>query len=307
MGLSSAILWLAGAAAASCGADGCVDSPVAQSSMARRSFKIGYEFEYVDQDQPRAGASPAAVGSIPGHHNEVYTVNRTHRLILGAGLTDRWSAELRLPFVSRTHQHVHNHRGARLDQGWTFSGLGDLAVSTQYEFWRIAGGPAFSAIAGAEFPTGESEPRNSAGETAEASLAPGSASYDWSGGLGLRWGPVFASGIYRTHGRGRRGYRLGDVFEAGAGVAAPLAFRTTGSLALLGRIRGRDDRGSTREETDKTGGEALFLCPGLTFPLARSLAAGLTVHLPIYQRVNLIQTAPRYALVSSLTWRLGAP
>ncbi|HSD61187.1 MAG TPA: hypothetical protein VLC55_10075, partial [Burkholderiales bacterium] len=37
-------------------------------------FELRYE--YIDQDQPRAGSHKVGVGEVPQEHNEVYTINR---------------------------------------------------------------------------------------------------------------------------------------------------------------------------------------------------------------------------------------
>src|SRR5258706_3744826 len=91
-------------AQASCGSATC---PIDSLSLDRGGagwVRIGYAFEYINQDQPRIGKSKASIGEIPGDHDEIYTVNRVHRLNASLGLTDRLSADVLLPFVLRSHQ-----------------------------------------------------------------------------------------------------------------------------------------------------------------------------------------------------------
>src|SRR5690242_16547936 len=68
-------------------------------------------FEYIDQDQPRTGTRDLAVGEIPHHHDEVRTVNRNIFTTLDYGFSDDLGVSLVIPWVDRTHDHLHNHQG----------------------------------------------------------------------------------------------------------------------------------------------------------------------------------------------------
>lgn len=274
-----------------------------------RSIRLGYEFEFVPQARRWAGRGPAPSGARGGHHDEVYSVSRSHRLTAAAGLTRRWSVSAQLPFVSRSHGHVHHHRGAALNDAWSVSGAGDLLVEARYAFWKTDAGSTWSAGAGGEAPTGLRRARNAKGDAAESGVLPGSGS--WDAAFSLLWqrpmgrGGLFASAAGRLNGPGESGYRLGDSVMLHAGGTAPLAGRLLGMLQLNAVARRRDWKGSTREDTSNTGGEALYVTPGLEYAAGGGLALTAAVQLPILQRVNGYQIVAPYGLRTGVGYRFG--
>ncbi len=286
---------------ASCGSAYCPATLDSGVRPPERSLRLGYAFEYIDQDQPRIDTARAGVGQLRGHHDEVYTVNRIHRASALFALDERWTFGLELPWVSRSHQHIHHHRGANLDETWDLSGLGDLFAQVRYTFLRT-----LTLSAGAEFPTGATHFLNGKAAEAEIGVTPGSGSYDAVFGLTAARAvggiPVFATASRRVNGRGPERYHLGDSWEAGVGLTYPVARR----LGLLGqvnwRLRERDGAGDTREEVDKTGGEAVYLSPGLELGLTERLKLAALFQLPVYQRVNQIQLVSRWQALASVSY-----
>jgi hypothetical protein len=315
---ATAIFLGAGLSHASCGSALCSLDTHGPHAGGRGAGHVGYEFEYVDQDHARIGRRAADVGAIRGHHDEAYTVSRVHRLTGAYGLTDRLGVEFALPLVSRSHGHVHHHMGQNLPEAWSFSGLGDVSASLTWALVRPAGPGAWPVITvglGGEFATGEHAVENEDGDHAEPGITPGSKSTDLLAGLSARWTPqarsgrplpVFVSLAYKANGRGEDGYRLGDVFTANAGAGYPLWERVNlfGQVNL--RVAGRDSRGNTHEEVQKTGGESLFLSPGVEYRFLKDWFASALVQLPVYRRVNQIQLVSDYNFLSSVTYRFGS-
>lgn len=281
-------------------------------------MRLGYDFEYLNQNQPRIGTNPAAVGEIPGDHNEVGTINRIHRLSASAGLTDRLSVDLQLPFISRTHRHIDNDTGMPVLEGWGFTGVGDLLVQTRYIFWKPPSGtlPTLSLILGGKFPTGKTRITNDDGAEAEPGILPGSGSYDLMvGGSSLQTLnapmvtgayaelPLFFSLTYRFNGRGVKDYKIGNILLANVGVTYPVLRRVGVITQINLRVSEQDDRGSTTEEVEKTGGEYIYVSPGIAFTLAKGWEASALVQIPIHQRVNRIQVTPSYNLLTRMSYR----
>lgn len=306
---------------ASCGSAGC---PVDTGSWEERKageVTLGYEFEYVDQDEHRIGARDASFREIPGHHDEEFTVNRTHRFSASAAFTNRISADLSVPLVSRSHSHVHRHHGEDILTSWDLEGFGDLRLLTRWLFWNPENprNPALSAILGGEFPSGAHEERNEEGDLAESSIQPGSNSTDlilgfssrqrfevpmFRGGYGVM--PFFTSVTGQINGPGTDDYRLGDTLQVNAGVSYPI----TPKLGFLTQInfllRDRDGKGRTDEEIQKTGGEFLYFSPGLEFRPSEDWRFYGLVQVPVYQRVNLIQTVSDYNVLFGVRYRFRA-
>lgn len=305
------------AASASCGAADCPMHLAEIRPKPAGTLELGYEFEYVPQDQPRIGGSSAYVGQVSGHHDEEYSVSRIHRLRGSAELTDRWGLDLTLPYISRSHGHVHHHRGANLYDSWNINGVGDVSLMGRYRFWRAAEAarPTFSLLLGVKLPTGRENLVNAANEEADVPVQPASGSWDYTVGAaslqtllvpaldGPRDMPLFFSGTYRFNGKGKQDYRLGDVFQANAGVVYPVLRRMGVQFQLNLRANREDDKGRTREEVEKTGGTALYASPGLELGLLDRVRTYVLVQFPVYRWVQSIQLTSAYTAVCGIAWR----
>ena len=115
--------------------------------------------------------------------------------------------------------------------------------------------------------------------------------------------PLYASVISRLNGRGTDDYRLGNALQLNLGANYPIHSK----LALITQfnllLKDRDDRGATREEIEKTGGETLYFSPGLEFRPNKDWTAYALIQLPLYQRVNSIQVVSSYNVVFGVTRR----
>ena len=312
---------LPGSLWASCGASSC---PVDCSSWERTqagTVRVDYGFEYSEQDQHRIGTREAAFREIQGHHDEEFTVNRLHRLGVAVGMTDRLSVETRLPVVSRSHAHIHRHHGEDILESWDIGGAGDLSLLTRYTFWRPENLrlPALSAVLGGEFPTGRHHKQNADGDQADAGIQPGSNSLDFIAGLSsiqtfevpMANGqsgtlPFFMNAAVQLNGPGTDDYRIGDTFQFSAGASYPVVPWLGAVVQFNLLVRDRDDRGQTGEEIQKTGGETLYCSPGLEFKLKDDWRAYGIIQIPVYERVNSIQTVSGYNLLFGASYRFRA-
>lgn len=271
-------------ARASCGAAGCAADTASWERPTAGTVRVGYEFEYADQDSHRIGTRGAAFREIRGHHDEEYTISRIHRVTGSADLTDRLGLDVRLPYVSRSHAHVHRHGGQDIPAAWSLSGVGDLAVLVRYVFWRPReeSRPMLTATVGGEFPTGWYRGENGAGDEAELGLQPGSHSRDLIAGLSSlqRFSvPMFGGGhgmlpfsvraTAQFNGPGTEEYRLGDTLQVDLGTSYPVR-------------------------------------PWLEARPSDAWRAYLLVQLPVYRRVNLIQTVADYNILFGITYRFEA-
>jgi hypothetical protein len=306
-------------AEASCVSASCPADMTSGRDRKAGDVELGYQFEYVEQDQHQIGRRSAAFREISGHHDEEFTVNRLHRLSVSAELTNRFGVDLKLPFVNRSHAHVvEGHQGGDRLASWDFSGLGDLALTVRYDFWKPENRrqPTLTAILGGEFPTGSYNEKNASGDVAELGIQPGSHSTDFIAGLASRQmfqakqltggsGPLpfFISAIGQLNSAGTDDYRLGDTLQITAGTSYPVV-PGLGFLAQLNfLLKDRDGKGSTDEEIQKTGGEFLYLSPGLEYYPAENWRVYALLQVPVYQRVNLIQTVSDYNLLFGATYR----
>jgi hypothetical protein len=282
-------------------------------------LRLEYSYEYSDQHQPLVGRRRARVGEIRGHHDEVSTLSETKRLSLDAGLSNRLSLQVILPFVHREHQHIHHHMGADLAESWNFNGAGDLSVLARYAIRKGSDARArFSLIAGGVLPTGRDQAVNADGDAAEVGILPGKNAYSLilgaaisrsftgktANGLYGAW-PVFFSSTYQWNRRGEENYRMGNTWQGNVGAVYPV-FPAVGLITQINaRISRKDDRGDTREEVQKTGSSVVCFSPGLQLTLAKNLWSSIIVQLPVYQRVNQIQLVSEYNVLSSVSYRFS--
>ena len=322
----AATLPIPAGAFASCGSATCPMDPQSLNLPLPRQFTLDVSFQYIDQDQVRIGRRRGEVGEIPSDHDEVRTVNRGLGLLANYAPSDRLVLSAVIPFVSRFHEHIEESElGAspasvrRVQHGsaetWRFQDLGDVAVSARY---RLT--PKVWVNAGVELPTGARRPVNDEGEVAEPTLAPGSGSTDFFGGVvfqtqltvpslsrGLLGSasvmPFFVGATYRRNGRGTEDYRQGDELLVNAGLNYSLFAR----LQLLAQVnadfRDRDAVGNTDEDPSHTGRTSIYLSPGVRVGLPGGIAAYWLVQIPVYQRVNGIQLTAGSNLVGGVQAR----
>lgn len=309
----AATLPIPAGAFASCGSATCPMDPQSLNLPLPRQFTLDVSFQYIDQDQVRIGRRRGEVGEIPSTHDEVETVNRSVGLLANYAPSDRLVLSAVIPFVSRYHRHIEEETASA--ETWRFQDLGDAAVSARYrlstKLW-VAGG--------IELPTGARRPTNDEREVAEPTLAPGSGSTDFFGGLvyqtqlgvpSLSRGPLgstsvmpfFVGATFRRNGRGTEDYRQGDELLVNAGLNYPLFARLQVLAQVNVDFRGRDDVGNTDEDPGHTGRTSVFVSPGVRVGLPGGVAAYWLVQIPVYQRVNGIQLTAGYNLVGGIQAR----
>lgn len=280
------------------------------------AVRLDVSLQYIDQDRPRAGVHPAAVGQVPNaEHNEIRTINRVWNVRADYDIDARWGASLQLPIIARSHDHLSVDDGS--NEHWSFTGAGDLIALVRYAVItkKDETGPSVLLTASVKFPTGRTSARNEK-ERAEVSIQPGTGSFDFTGGAiysqnaaklpnlqgHYSWLPLFVSGSYRVNNPGSRRYRMGDQVQANAG----------GSFAILDRldllaqanllVKLRDDNGDTGEDTSFTGGTFAYLSPGLRWHLTKGLSTYGLVQLPVYQYVSQEQINSAWNLVVGATF-----
>ncbi len=300
------------AAYASCGAAFCnVNSNWTSESAALEpgsSFDLRYEF--IRQDQPRSGTKRVAVGALPRHHDEMRTLNRN--LVAGYSYTfdSQWGVSVTAAVVDRDHFHVHNHHGARLPEQWNFTAVGDARIIGRYTLSYI-GDPARPGTAGFTFgvklPTGKTDVSNAAGDVAERSLQPGSATTDAIVGAYYHqklpeWGASwFASTQVQRALNSKRGFRPGDQFALDIGYRHGLTDRLGALLQVNLSAKGRD-RGAQAEPQD-SGGRFASLSPGFSVAVSDEVQLYGFFQKPVYQRVNGVQLTADKALVVGVAGR----
>ena len=299
-------------ARASCGASFCMvnTSWSVQGAWTEPGLRLDLRYEFIDQDQPRQGSSKVGVGQVPQHHDEVRTINRNWLATLDYAFDGQWGIAATLPVIDRDHEHIHNHRGARLPESWDFTRVGDMRVLGRRQ-WQSENREAqqldyYGLTFGLKLPTGETGVRNAEGALAERTLQPGTGTTDLlAGGYVSRvlgsdssW---FADLLVQQP--------LGSYhnFKPGTRVSFDVGYRyeATDNFALmlqLNALHKDRDRGS-EAESENSGGKFLFISPGLSYGISKSAQFYAYVQLPIYQYVNGVQLTADWAAVIGFSTR----
>ena len=305
-------LSFAPSAHASCGSAFCaVNGDWASDALGLQEGSVfDIRYEYIPQDQPRAGSRRVGVGEIPHHHDEVETINRNLLLSYSRNFEHGWGFSVALPLVDRHHVHVHNHHGAKIPEQWDFREPGDMRVTGRYQmpwFDQSAGPANAGLIFGLKLPTGRTNIANGDGDVAERSLQPGTGTTDAILGaffhqqLTSQPASWFAQVQLQAPFNSHDEFKPGAQFLADVGYAHHFTDKFTGLLQLNAVFKARD-KGANAEPND-SGGNFLFLSPGFSYDLGERWRLYGFVQLPLYQYVNGVQLTADKALMIGVATR----
>jgi hypothetical protein len=159
----------------------------------------------------------------------------------------------------------------------------------------------FVATAALKLPTGAHERLDTTGGITEPTLQPGTGSTDLSTGFTYshqvqpRWTELFVSMSYRRNGTSDLDYEIGDEAQGAVGLTRRLGGAWTASVQVNVRHAGRD-RFFT-EDVPSTGSTLVNLTPGFRYQASASLIWYAFLPVPVYQRVNEAQLAPKIGVV----------
>lgn len=295
-------------AQASCSSEFCSINTSLEASGAGNEpgGRISLRYEFIDQDQPRSGSNKVAVGEISRHHDEVRTINRNLIAGMDYTFTPTWGISVQAPLLSRSHDHIHNHRGSKIPEQWRFTELGDLRVLGRYQFLSSLDGKRYAGIRmGLKLPTGDFKVKNAGGEVAERSLQPGTGTTDlllgayFGGNTGndrLSW---FIQGLRQQPLSDRSRYKPGAQTALDIGFNYAVSSRLHGLLQLNTHVKGRD--GGANAESVDTGGTFVSLSPGLSYDVSHDLQVYGFFQQPLYQNVNGVQLTADWSAVMGVS------
>ena len=278
-----------------------------QGAWTESGGRFDLRYEFIDQDQPRAGTDNVGIGQIPRHHDEVRTINRNYIVGFDYTFDANWGVGVQLPVVDRSHGHIHNHMGGPIPEAWSFTEIGDARLVGRYRFTPTqpqAG--AFGVQVGVKLPTGKIDVANGYGDVAERSLQPGSGTADailggfYSGPLGhhATW---FTDVNLQVPLNERGDYKPGNRLGLDIGASYPM----TGRVALLLQLNTlwkERDAGANAEPED-SGGTFVHLSPGVGVTLGAKTQLYGFVQLPLYQEVNGVQLTADWSIAAGLSHR----
>lgn len=270
------------------------------------SGRVDLRYEYIDQGRPWNGSRRADAA---GDEEARETGTKNHNVLatFDYALSEHWAVTGTVPVITRSHSHVAEPDTNPTPESWNFTRIGDARLTAS---WRHADASeptaAYGLLFGFKLPTGPYRVTNGDGVEAERSLQPGTGSTDLiAGGFvtrparnGALW---FAQATFQSAFATKDDYRPGNLFTATAGYRHPLSLHVTGILQLNGTVRTRD--GGANAEPDVTGGQFLFLSPGVSWGLSPLTEVYGFLQLPVYRHTHGAQLTFDWALVAGVTRR----
>jgi hypothetical protein len=299
--LALAPLLLASPAARACSSCGCTLSTGwdSQGFATSAGFRVDLRYDYLNQSQLRSGTGSVNRNDYPLPQDfelEKGTINRYTTLGIDYSSGGDWGVNVALPYVDRDHS-TFPEGDASIATSHS-SSVGDARVLVRWQGFTPEHDTGIQF--GLKLPTGRHDVRFAtgpvAGEPLDRGLQPGSGTTNLLLGV-YRFGPMgqdwdwFAQGLAEVAFGSSDGFRPGAALNLNAGVRYVANARVVPELQLNGRVSRRDS--GIEADADNSGGTLIDLSPGVTVKLTDKLHLFGYVQLPLYQRVNGFQLAPR--------------
>jgi len=299
---------------ATCGAANCPIINFTPLSSNKWELSLGYE--YINQDQVYVGDKRSTIGAIPSHHDEVQTINRQYNLAAKYTLSPEWRIRLELPYIQRTHKHIHNHNGGQHFEEWQLDGLGDTNLFVDHLFSQ-SDTSKLALTLGLKLPTGKTGIKNDHGTIAEPNIQPGSGSVDYYLGLFLQHGiatvpnlqkdyvmlPINIAAVYTIPTPGTDGWQFGNRLLASIGTSYLISDKVSLDLDIFGKYQDIARAGNTHEDAGNTGGKWLYITPSVDLRLSKIVSVKTQIQYPLWQDVNGIQIVAPWNLRMDVNFR----
>lgn len=257
------------------------------------------------RDERRSGTTTI------GNPNSERLLNQRTDLLLDYRILARTTVILDVP-------HVYNSATSNAAARQRANALGDLALYAKQSFYQdrqFKPTRQISALVGIKLPTGSTTIKNDVGTRLDATLQPGSGTTDFIVGAAAYWGlsraNLYGDATYKHN--TRAAYTFGNSIGVNAGLSIPierltwLSLTTEANLEIAERDKSIEalptllPGGSVRD----TGGQTLYLTPGIQVRPVPNLTLSFSVQLPVYQNLNGTQLASGPNLNLGVFTRIG--
>lgn len=292
--------------ASACSSCGCTLSSDwdAQGISGRAGFKLDLRYDFINQNQLRAGGHQASRAEINAAlasgslgETEQATLNRYYTLTLDYNSGQSWGINIQAPFYDRFHSTID---AASTDASTAhLNEIADIRIVGRYQGLTPDGDTGL--LFGLKLPSGKTtadfDTGPLAGSALDRSLQAGTGSTDLILGL-YRFGALdrdwdwFAQGLFQAAIASKDGYRPGNALNLNGGLRYMSLGRLVPQIQLNAKTGNRDS--GANADPDNSGGTAAYLSPGLTYGIAPAAKLYGFAQLPVYQYVHGIQLAPRW-------------
>lgn len=287
-------------------------------------WSVDIRYDYLNQNRLRSGShsvSPAdAAATINSQTNdpaevEKYTKNNYVTATIGYNSSEDWGVTVVIPFISRDHRTFGAGSPDGISNGDGFyessgSGIGDVRVIGKYS--GFTGHRNLGLQLGVKLPTGRTDQvANDMATPVDPGLQLGTGTTDliigsyYHGDLN-RDCDFFCQFLFQTalnHSTMLdQSYRPGNSLNVTGGVRYHGFNPVMPMLQINSRFVGRD--GGEAGDQFSTGGNLVYLTPGLILPISGKTSFYSLVQIPVYQHVNGIQLTPGYIVSAGVAVNL---
>jgi hypothetical protein len=318
--LGLAGLFACSTAQASCGSAFCsINTNWDEHSLGHQGWSADLHFGYSHADTLMSGSKKiSADTSATGEVENLGTYNRIISASADYTYDEHWGVKLIVPFINRFHAHnIGPYTGSTPADYESFhtSALGDVKLIGRYR-WSLdeASGTGWGVKFGAKLDTGnKGDTIDQTGDVPEeVTLQTGNGSTDLIAGLfwhsahpgsALSW---FAQGSLQCSVKADQNFRPGNQANIDGGMRYALNHDTSALVQLNAQWNHADSRdGAALTETlqDSSGGERLFLTPGMSHVVMHNTQVYGLLQMPLYQHVNGEQLTASSAITMGVSHR----
>lgn len=280
-------------------------------------WRFDFRYDYLNQNQLRSGTgrvSPAAASRVvnDGEPQEVekYTKNDYITLGLDYAPSADWGVNLQVPYTVRSHATLGTASNGNTpgEGGESYdsrtSSIGDIKLIGRYQGFSPKRNIGITF--GLKLPTGShtrtgtsTDPTEPGPVAIDRGLQPGTGTTDAIFGA-FTFGPINYDWEYSAQGTVQAALNSKDDYRPGTGVNLNLGLRYMTLPLVIPQLQlnlrqVQRDRGANAD-TVSTGGTLAYLSPGIALPVGLHASLFGFVQVPVYQKVNGVQLAPRYSV-----------
>ena len=293
---------------------------VASPESKRLSVQLSYSLSVMDRFKEGSSSKSLDDLQMDGRYSLLPTkMNMTkYTMTVGYGFSPRLSAFVSIPYIRNTMDMA-----MQMGMMWKISKmdsiqeLGDVTLMGLYRIYTdfdVAPNNALTVGLGVKTPTGSSTVKGSSGKFIHAHMQPGTGS--WDPLIAIVYARMMnpfllqADATYQLATRNSDGYRFGDSFTANlvGKYAVSRIFNITGGLTFL-HVNGSSDRdgkytnlNSLMDDPANTGGNSLWLSPGLQLLPSKGSLIDVKVQVPVWEHVKGVQLVSRYRILLGVSY-----
>ena len=267
--------------------------------------RFDIRFDYFKQSDYRNGTSSVSRSKIPvGTEVQDTTINRNLTLGLDHSFNQDWAINLLLPIFNRSHG-TYGEDGDYPDPAALITssskGIGDLRVTGRYQ--GLSADRSSGITFGLKLPTGETNDTFNDGSPLDRGLQLGTGTTDlllggyYFGSINRDW-DYFAQATVQIALNKHNDFRPGNGLNATAGVRYMGFESFIPQLQFNTRIEKRES--GAEADVDNSGATLIYISPGVTVPINKTVQAFGFIQVPIYQHVNGYQIEPNVLLSTGL-------